>query len=46
MIESDKFVVMDGTLAVNSLQKQMRQMVKARIDLARFAPKKSARRAL
>jgi dTMP kinase len=46
MIESDKFVVMDGTLPVNSLQKQMRQMVKARIDLARFAPKKSARRAL
>src|SRR5712664_1071054 len=44
MIESDKFVVMDGTLPVNSLQKQMRQMVKARIDLARFAPKKSARR--
>jgi hypothetical protein len=30
---------------VNSLQKQMRQMVKARIDLARFKPKKSARRA-
>ena len=46
LIESDKFVVMDGTLPVNSLQKQMRQMVKARIDLARFAPKKSARRAL
>ena len=46
MIESDKFVVMDGTLPVNSLQKQMRQMVKARIDLARFAPKKAARRAL
>ncbi|HLW44175.1 MAG TPA: hypothetical protein VKS00_06775, partial [Candidatus Acidoferrales bacterium] len=45
MIESDKFVVMDGTLPVNSLQKQMRQMVKARIDLARFKPKKSARRA-
>ena len=45
MIESDKFVVMDGTLAVNSLQKQMRQMVKSRIDLSRFAPKKSARRA-
>jgi hypothetical protein len=35
---------MDGTMAVNSLQKQMRQMVKARIDLSRFAPKKSARR--
>jgi dTMP kinase len=46
MVESDNFVVMDGTLAVNSLQKQMRQMVKARIDLARFAPKKSTRRPL
>src|SRR3977135_326127 len=46
MVESDNFVVLDGTLAVNSLQKQMRQMVKARIDLSRFAPKKSARRAL
>jgi dTMP kinase len=46
MIELDKFVVMDGTLPVNSLQKQMRQMVKERIDLARFAPKKSTRRAL
>src|SRR5271169_874565 len=46
MTESDNFVVMDGTLRVNRLQKQMRQMVKARIDLARFAPKKSARRAL
>jgi dTMP kinase len=45
MIESDKFVVMDGTLPVNSLQKQMRQIVKARIDLARFGPKKAARRA-
>ena len=45
MIESDKFVVMDGTLPVNTLQKQMRQIVKSRIDLSRFAPKKSARRA-
>jgi dTMP kinase len=44
MIESDKFVVMDGTLPVNKLQKQMRHIVKSRIDLARFAPKKSARR--
>jgi len=46
MVESDNFVVMDGTLPVNSLQKQMRQMVKARIDLSRFAPKKSTRRPL
>ena len=44
MIESDRFVVMDGTLPVNKLQKQMRQFVKSRIDLARFAPKKATRR--
>ena len=44
MIESDKFVVMDGTLPVNKLQKQMRHIVKSRIDLSRFAPKKAARR--
>ncbi|MBZ5697099.1 MAG: thymidylate kinase [Acidobacteriia bacterium] len=44
MIESDRFVVMDGTLPVNKLQKQMRQFVKSRIDLSRFAPKKMARR--
>jgi dTMP kinase len=43
MIESDKFVVMDGTLPVNKLQKQMRQIVKSRIDLARFAPSKGSR---
>jgi dTMP kinase len=43
MIESDKFVVMDGTLPVNKLQKQMRQIVKSRIDLARFAPSKASR---
>ena len=46
MIESDKFVVMDGTLPVNTLQKQMRQIVKSRIELDRFAPKKSERRAV
>jgi dTMP kinase len=44
MIESDHFVVMDGTLPVNKLQKQMRHIVKSSIDLSRFAPKKSARR--
>ena len=44
MIESDHFVVMDGTLPVNKLQKQMRQFVKSRMDLSRFAPKKAARR--
>ncbi len=44
MIESDRFVVMDGTLPVNQLQKQMRHFVKSRIDLSRFAPQKAARR--
>lgn len=43
MVESDRFVVMDGTLPVNKLQKQMRQLVKTQIDLTRFAPKKAAR---
>jgi len=38
MIETDKFVVMDGTVAVNQLQRQMRNIVKSRIDLKRFAP--------
>jgi len=45
MIGADNFVVMDGTLPVNKLQKHMRQFVKTRIDLSRFAPKKAARRA-
>jgi len=41
----DKFVVMDGTLPVNKLQMQiMRHIVKSRIDLSRFAPKKASRR--
>jgi dTMP kinase len=44
MIESDKFVVMDGTLPVNKLQMQMRHFVKSRIELSRFAPKKAVRR--
>jgi len=35
--------VMDGTLPVNKLQMQMRHLVKSRIDLSRFAPKKAAR---
>ena len=38
MVETDKFVLMDGTMAVNQLQKQMRSIVKSRIDLKRFAP--------
>lgn len=38
MIETDHFVLMDGTVPVNKLQRQMREIVEARIDLARFAP--------
>jgi dTMP kinase len=41
MVDSDHFVLMDGTLPVNKLQKQMRQIVESRVDLSRFAPKKS-----
>ena len=40
MIEPDKFLVMDGTLPVNLLQKKMRDLVAERIDLKRFAPEK------
>jgi hypothetical protein len=39
MVESDNFVVLDGTLPVNKLQKQMRDIVAERIDLKRFAPR-------
>jgi hypothetical protein len=38
MVDSDNFVVLDGTLPVNKLQKQMRDIVAERIDLKRFAP--------
>ena len=38
MVESDNFVVLDGTLPVNKLQKQMRDIVASKIDLKRFAP--------
>jgi hypothetical protein len=41
MIEPDKFVLMDGTVPVNRLQKQMREILGERIDLVKFAPKKS-----
>jgi dTMP kinase len=40
MVETDRFVLMDGTLRVNKLQKLMRQLLGDRIDLAHFAPKK------
>jgi dTMP kinase len=40
MVESDHFVLMDGTVPVNKLQKLMRQFLSERIELAQFAPKK------
>lgn len=39
MIQTDRFVLMDGTARVNKLQKQMRQLLAEKIDLAPFAPK-------
>ena len=42
MVESDNFVVLDGTLPVNKLQKQMRDIVASKIDLKRFAPHAAA----
>ena len=41
MVDSDNFVVLDGTLPVNKLQKQMRDIVASKIDLKRFAPRAS-----
>jgi hypothetical protein len=38
MVDTDNFVVLDGTLPVNKLQKQMRDIVASKIDLKRFAP--------
>jgi len=40
MVESDKFVLMNGTEQVAKLQKEMREIIGARIDLARFAARK------
>jgi dTMP kinase len=40
MVESDRFVVMDGTLPVNKLQRHMRDIMQKRVDLAPFAPKR------
>ena len=45
MIETDRFVLMDGTVRVNKLQKQMRQLLADRINLSQFAPKQKARKA-
>ncbi len=41
MTETDRFVLMDGTMRVNKLQKLMRQLLGERVDLAQFAPKKT-----
>jgi hypothetical protein len=38
-VESDNFVVLDGTMPVNRLQKQMRDIVASKIELKRFAPR-------
>ena len=40
MTESDNFVVMDGTLKVNKLQKKMREIAGERVDLDRYRPRK------
>jgi dTMP kinase len=37
MVETDNFVLMDGTLPVHQLQQQMRDIVSSRVDLKRFA---------
>ena len=42
MVESDGFVVMDGTLPVNKLQRQMRDILQKRVNLAPFSPKRQA----
>jgi dTMP kinase len=40
MIETDHFILMDGTVPVNKLQKLMRQILGEKVDLTQFAPKK------
>ncbi len=40
MMDTDHFVLMDGTVRVNKLQKLMRQLLGERVDLKQFAPKK------
>ena len=42
MVEPDGFVVMDGTLPVNKLQRQMRDILQKRVNLAPFSPKRQA----
>lgn len=38
MIDTDRFVVMDGTQPVNRLQRTMRDIVRSRVDLTQFLP--------
>jgi hypothetical protein len=40
MVDSDHFVLMDGTVQVNKLQKLMRQVLSEKVELAQFAPNK------
>src|ERR1700687_624982 len=40
MVDSDNFVLMDGTVRVNKLQKLMRQVLSEKVELGKFAPKK------
>jgi dTMP kinase len=40
MVDTDNFVLMDGTVQVNKLQKLMRQVVGEKVALDQFAPKK------
>jgi dTMP kinase len=42
MIESDNFVVMDGTLKVDRLQRKMREIAGERVDLERYRARKKA----
>ena len=39
MVDRDGFIVMDGTLALNELQEQMRRIVRSRINLEEYLPK-------
>ena len=38
MVDTDGFVLMDGTKPMNELQKEMREVLQARVDLKRFLP--------
>src|SRR5580658_6065435 len=40
MVDTNEFVLMDGTVRVNKLQKLMRHLLADRVDLKQFAPKK------